>query len=110
MGKDCTKHIPARMNQRVSIQAVTQTSDGQGGFSESWATIGTVWALIEPANGYEKMQAMQQSSPISHKITIRFYRGLTTKHRLLFGERIFAIKEVLNVNESSQFHKLRCIE
>ncbi len=110
MGKACTKHLPARMDKRVTIQRVSQTTDGQGGFTEGWGEIATVWALIEPATGYEKMQAMQQSSPISHKLTIRYYSELTTKHRILFGERIFAIKEIINPNESNQFLKLKCVE
>jgi SPP1 family predicted phage head-tail adaptor len=110
MGNTCTKHLPAQLKDRVAIQSVAQTTDGQGGFTEVWTTIANVWALIEPATGYEKMQAMQQSSPISHKVTIRYFPGLTTKHRLLFGSDPFAIKEVININNSSHFHKLKCVE
>lgn len=107
---NCKPDVFASMNKRVAIQAVTQSSDSQGGFTETWATAKTVWASIEPANGYEKMQAMQLASPISHKVTMRYNSTVTTAHRLLFGTRVMAIKEIVNVGEENTILKLKCVE
>src|SRR5665213_2864274 len=98
------------MNRRVTIQQVSETPDGQGGFTEAWADVATVWASINPAKGWEKMQAMQLQTPITHKLVIRYRTGLTTKHRLLFGTRIFNIKEILNPGESNFSLNLQCVE
>lgn len=110
MARACTKNIFARMNKRVAIQAVTQTSDGQGGADEAWVTLSTVAAEIVPVGNYERMEAMKLASPVSHKVTMRYYSGLTTKHRLLYGTRVLKIKEVVNKDEDNAIHQLRCIE
>ena len=110
MARDCTTNQFGRMKQRVAVQSVAQVSDGQGGFIETWSTVATVWCEITPVSNYERIEAMKLASPVSHKVNMRFYRGLTTKHRLLFGARIFSIKEIINKNEDSSIHILKCVE
>ncbi|HEX4611487.1 MAG TPA: head-tail adaptor protein [Urbifossiella sp.] len=46
---------------------------------------------------------------MTHKITMR-YRTLTTADRLVYGSRVFIIKEVLNVNEDSRFLQIKALE
>ncbi len=99
-----------KMKHRISLQAVSQVSDSQGGFTESWATFATVWASIRPAKGFEKFQAAQLQTPVTHKITIRYRPDVTTKHRLLFGTRVFGIKEALNRDEAKQYLDIQAIE
>lgn len=106
----CTKYASPKMRQKISIQTNTQTTDGQGGFTESWATDATVWASIEPAKAYEKFQAAQMDTPITHNIMIRYRSGVTTKKRLLYGSRVFDIKEVINIDEANAFLKIIAIE
>ena len=107
----CNKdYLIAQMKHRVALQSVAQASDGQGGFTDTWTTSATVWAAIEPLNGFEKLQAMQLASPVTHKVTIRYRAGVTTKDRLLYGSRVFHIKEVINVDEDRNFLRLRCVE
>jgi hypothetical protein len=38
------------------------------------------------------------------------YRTLTTADRLVYGSRVFIIKEVLNVNEDSRFLQIKALE
>lgn len=99
-----------KLNKRVAVQAVSTVSDGQGGGTESWATETTVSAAIEPTKAWEKFQAGQFQTPATHKVTIRYLSGLTTKKRLLYGTRVMAIKEVIDVNEQHAFMELKVIE
>lgn len=97
------------MKRRVTIQTASQSSDGQGGYTETWADGDTVWASIEPMKGWERMQAQQMQTPVTHKIVMR-YRAMTTKNRLKFGTRIFIIKELLNIDEESRFLQIKAME
>jgi SPP1 family predicted phage head-tail adaptor len=106
----CDSAITARMNRRVDIQSVTRTSDGQGGFTESWTTDATVWAYITQAKGYEKYQAMQLETPISHKITIRYRDGVTTAQRMVHEGNVFNIKEVLNPDMDFAFLEIKALQ
>ena len=110
MAKDCSKDVVSRMDKRITIQTVTQTTDNQGGYTEAWATLATVWASIEPIKAYEKFQAAQLQTPISHKIMTRYRSGITTAQRISWSSRIFNIKEVINVNEANAFLKIIAIE
>lgn len=99
-----------QLKKRVTIQNVTRVSDGQGGFTETWVDGSTVFAGIEPVKSYERYQAMQLEVPVSHKIVMRFTAEVTEQSRLKYGERIFNVKEVINVNEDGRFLAVRAIE
>ncbi len=106
----CGDYQPGKMKHKVSLQQVSQVTDSQGGYTESWATIATLWASIEPAKGYEKYQAMRIDTPVSHKVMLRYNSAVTTAKRLLYGSRVFEIKECINVDEANAFLRLMCVE
>lgn len=109
MAKCCD--IPAaQLNKRVTIQNRSLSADGQGGFTELWANASTVWCSIEPMKGYERFQAAQSATPVTHKIVMRYNRTVSTTSRLKFGDRYFEVKEVLNRNEDNRFLDIRAIE
>jgi SPP1 family predicted phage head-tail adaptor len=60
--------------------------------------------------GDEKFQAMQLQTPTIHKVTMRYRAGVTTAKRLLYGSRVFDIKEVINVDEANSILVLKCME
>jgi SPP1 family predicted phage head-tail adaptor len=106
----CGADPVSEMRHRVSIQAATRSSDGQFGGTLSWATALTVYASIKPKKAYERMQAGQLASPITHEVTMRYNDTVTSAHRLLFGSRIFQIKEIINKDEADEFLILQCVE
>lgn len=110
MVSTCNKSIVAQMNRRIELQEVVRESDGQGGFTEGWTPIATVWAKIEPIKAYEKFQAAQMQTPVTHKIMVRYHSGITTACRILYDGRIFDIKEVVNVDEAGAFMRLTVVE
>lgn len=110
MAKTCSKNNPSMMNKRVDVQQLVRTSDSQGGYTEAWATIATVWAKLEPVKAYEKFQAAQTETPVSHNVTMRYRPSITDQNRLLYNGRIFGIKEVINVGEADAFLSIKAIE
>ena len=83
------------LRHKVDIQEQTETSDGMGGFTLSWASVsgmGSVPAAIWPLSSKEQLDAMKLESVITNKIRIRYRAGITSKNRMLFGSRIFNIK------------------
>jgi SPP1 family predicted phage head-tail adaptor len=98
------------MKFRVTIQSETQSSDGQGGFTSSWVDGDTVWASIEPLKGWERMQAQQMQTPVTHKLVMRYRSDVTTETRLKYGSRLFQVKEVINQDENSRFLIIKAIE
>jgi SPP1 family predicted phage head-tail adaptor len=106
----CATTTVATLKRRVTIQSVSRLGDGQGGFIESWVDGATVYASIEPANGYQRFQAMQMEEPITHNIVMRYRSDVTITTRLQYGTRIFTVVEALNVQEDGRFLKIKAVE
>lgn len=106
----CSKLSPSDFKKRVTLQSISQVSDGQGGFTDTWVDTLTVWAAVEPLKAWEKMQAMQLQTPLTHKITMRYNSVATTAKRLKLGTRTMDIKSVINLNETNALLELRAVE
>ncbi len=98
------------MRHRVTIQNVSRVSDGQGGFTETFADGATVFASIEPVKAWERYQAMQTQAPVTHKVLMRYRADVTSASRLKFGTRVLWVKEVINPNEDDAFLEIRAQE
>ena len=76
--------------------------DGDGGFTEGWADLGAAWPVeIIPASvrDLETLTAGTVSATATHVITGRYRPDVTTAARVKFGDRIFVITGVQNVEE-----------
>jgi SPP1 family predicted phage head-tail adaptor len=103
-----------RLDRRVTIQALTETSDGTGGQDRAWSDIATVYASIEPGSGREFMAAQQVQPELSHIVRIHFRTGLTSKHKLKYAPngvaRSFSIHAVIDPHEENEQLVLFCSE
>ncbi len=106
----CCDISASDLRHRMTVQTLSQVGDGQGGFTETWTDGATLSAKIEPSKGWERFQAQQVATPVTHTITTRYRTDLTTQHRLKLGSRVFRIKELLNVEERNQWLRIKAIE
>lgn len=88
-----------RLRHCVDIQSKTETRDALGGFIEAWTTTDTRFASVEPIKAKEVLRGDQIDSRITHKIIMRYYDGLEASQRFRFGQRIFNIFSILNIDE-----------
>jgi hypothetical protein len=65
---------------------------------------------VEPLKGWERMQAQQLQTPVTHQVFLRHRAGVTTAKRIRWGGRVFEIKEVINVEEANRWLRLKCVE
>lgn len=94
------------LRHRVTFQVLTETPDGQGGFTSTWADIGvnpTVWGEIIPAKTYERFFSQQIQYQRTHQVTIRYRTDITQTMRMVFEGRIFQIKSVRAPEERKFF-------
>lgn len=97
------KGIVGQMRERITIEDVAETTDGQGGYTEAWSTLATVWAKLEAVSASQMLFSMQLQHRVTHKITIRKRTDLTTKMRIAFEGRIFQIKSWHDKKEDDRF-------
>jgi len=101
-----------RLRHRVTVQRATDSIDQYGDQTPTWASLGTVWASVEPLSGREYFAAAQMQSEVSTRIVIRPISGvtLTPKDRVKFGSRYFDIQSVINRDERNRELQLLCVE
>ena len=95
----------------VSLQNSTNTSDGAGGFTQSYSTIADVFASINPKKGNEIFSDGAQN-PVTHEIFIRYRDDVTINNttKIVFGTREFNIRSILNLEEKNRFLKIEAEE
>jgi head-tail adaptor len=86
----------------VAIQAATRTSDGQGGWTVTWATVVSEWASAKPLS---MSRALDQSG-IKYKSAVEFgmrkrddtpadLYTLTGEHRIVWNSQNYTIHSVV---------------
>lgn len=105
--------LPAgRLNKRISIEAPADppVQTASGAVQKTWVPFATVWASFEPLSGKEIFAAQQYSSEATHRVTIRYRAGLTSKMRIKLGTRAFDILSEMNEMERNQDIVMICQE
>jgi SPP1 family predicted phage head-tail adaptor len=91
-----------RLRHLVCIETPVESANEYGEPIKQWKSLCKAWAGIEPLKGNEKFSAMQVSSEVDNRIVIRWTPEadkITTKDRVVFGGKIYDIKDVLNIDE-----------
>lgn len=87
------------LNRALVLEEPMRVSDGAGGFSEGWTTLGTLWAEVTARTGREAAQGGAAVSRVSYKIVVRGApfgapdRPLP-EQRFREGTRVFSIQAV----------------
>lgn len=105
----------ARLRQRITFESQSSSKDSFGQPVQSWSTVLTCWAAVEPLSGRELMAARQVASEITHRVIVRYQAALAVPrtvmaYRVNFGGRYFDIREALNVEERDREVHLLCVE
>lgn len=89
--------LAGALDRRIVIQRNTAAQDTAGEPVESWATLSTVWAQIEPLRGVERWQAEQVNAELELKVRIRYLAGVTPKDRFTLGGETYEIESVMEI-------------
>ena len=99
------------LNRKLVLESPVTAPDGAGGFTKTWAVVGTLWADVQPGTGKELAGIEVNVSSVSYLITVRGAavgspQRLKAGQRLTEGTRRF---EILAVTEAdAQARHLKC--
>ncbi len=79
------------LNRRLVLEAPVESPDGAGGVTRAYAPAMTVWAKVEPVSARNAVVADAPGATITHRITIRQYAAVTTRHRFVEGSTVYRI-------------------
>ena len=99
---------PGELDQRVTFQRQTSQQDELGQLINTWVTLGTVWAAVEPQAGREFIAAGAQQSELTTKIRIRHRPGITSGDRVIHDGRVYDIQSVIDYRSEKRQLVLLC--
>lgn len=98
-----------RLRKKVTIERYTTARGSYGEEVETWATLLSVWASIEPMTGNEKIQGGAVDAKVTHMIKMRD-TDITPADRITWSSRTFNITKVLDVSERGRELVIEAIE
>ena len=98
------------LRHQIVLQSCTNTRDGEGGFIEGWKTESTTWASISPITAKQRDYYNSLSTEITHIVKIRGDVSCLDTYQIKFGDRIFEILTVENIQERDVLKILVCKE
>jgi len=97
-----------RLRHYLSIYSV-QKAGGVSG-AETLALVGKFPAEIAPMSGKEYAGLGGTANELTHKITMRYLRGITDAHIGIFEGRRFRFKAVINPEERNRELQIVAVE
>jgi SPP1 family predicted phage head-tail adaptor len=104
-----------KLRQRIKIVNPTLAQDTFGGTRiDVAAPFAIVWASVEALSGRELYAAQQKVSEVTHRVRIRWMRGVKPQMNIWLGDpdgdREFQIQSVENPDETRHYLDLLCVE
>lgn len=99
-----------KLSNRIDLQRNNGARNSKGELIDSWETYATVSAEILTGAGAERILGQQVSAVSNVMVRIRYYPGVSPKHRAKFGDRTFDINNVDNVAQGNREMILACKE
>jgi head-tail adaptor len=100
--------------QAVVFQNPTRTLDADGGYTDTFSDLapGRWWASVTPAapNDLERPVSGTVITQSTYLVRAWYHPGVTTRSRMLFDGRVFAIAGTRNVDERGQRMELLAVE
>lgn len=87
------------MRHKIEFVTIGDVQDEFGGSSEAETHYAYVRVEIKPITGGERFMSNQLFAEATSQIRCRFIDGITRKHKIKFGTRIFDILDVQNKDE-----------
>ncbi|RKF12963.1 head-tail adaptor protein [Roseovarius spongiae] len=96
------------LNRQLVLEAPERVADGAGGFDETWAPRGTLWAEVHARTGREMTGGAAQVSSTGYRITVRAAPyGAPSRpkpeQRFRDGARIFRIEAVADMDPVGRY-------
>lgn len=98
-----TDNLTSNLRHRITLQAPEKTLRPGGHFDLTWRHVATVWAEVKPLENRmantEVLLDEQLQNRASHEIRLRYLPGVSAEMRVVFQERYFNIRRVINPGE-----------
>jgi SPP1 family predicted phage head-tail adaptor len=106
-----TRIQAGQLRHRIKIMGLTNVQGPLGGTSpDNYSLFLETWASVSTLTGAEKYAASEQTPLITHKITMRYAPGISSRQIVLFDDKYFEIQYAMDPDGRHKMLELSCIE
>jgi SPP1 family predicted phage head-tail adaptor len=98
---------PGQLDCRLILEAPVETPDGAGGVTRTYQFAASLWAAVTPLASAETVAAAADGATAVYRVVVRRRAGITTAHRLRWGDRILRIAALRDADTRRRFLELR---
>lgn len=88
-----------RYRHHIVIQQVTNTDDGDGGYTEAWTTFHDARGSVQPVFSQELVRSDRRTGETTHLCRLRYVSGISKSMRVSYDSRLFDITGMRNIDE-----------
>ena len=98
-----------KLRERVAIESPHRETNSMGETVLKWQEQRRVWASVEGVSSKELLTNSRQEFDITHRVRMRYFKGLSNNDRLNWDGRLLQIISVLEHGNRAE-HELICRE
>jgi len=102
--------IERLFNNTFGLYRRDRTADGQGGWSVTYAVIGTAEGRIRPASSTERDVAMQEQAQISHVLYVLATTDIGRGDQIELGDQVWDVIAVREPSLAGVHYEVDCME
>jgi SPP1 family predicted phage head-tail adaptor len=107
LGKAKANYVDANtMTRQVGIYAPTRVSDGQGGYTNTYALQSTVWGDLRPDNQVREIDQSELQFDQRNRLYIRFGVTINDSYEVAVEGDRYTIHSIKNVENQNRFLEL----
>lgn len=101
---------PGELNKRVNIRQRVDSPSDDMGTEPTYPVQFPAWAKVVQTSATTYQETAQTDNVITHYITIRWRRGITSDFEVVLDERVYRVKRARDLNSKRRFMLLECTE
>ncbi|QIM43939.1 phage head closure protein [Leclercia adecarboxylata] len=101
---------PGELDKRVQLRKRVDVPAADLGTRPEYPESYPVWAKVVQTSATTYQETAQTDNAITHYITVRWRRGITSDFEVLQGEQVYRVRRARDLNSKRRYLLLECTE
>jgi SPP1 family predicted phage head-tail adaptor len=101
---------PGELNKRIHLRQRIDQAAADYGVEPIYQNERDVWAKVRQVGATTYHESVQADDAITHYMTIRFRKGITSDFEVVYSENVYRIKRLRDLNSAGRYLLLECEE
>ncbi|MBN7120334.1 phage head-tail adapter protein [Erwinia billingiae] len=101
---------PGELNKRIHLRQRIDQAAADYGTEPVYQNEKDLWAKVRQVGATTYHESVQADDAITHYMTIRFRKGITSDFEVVYSENVYRIKRLRDLNSAGRYLLLECEE